>query len=250
LITTNDIDTIIASTPFSQKGFENLYIASRKKEIRVYTDEQVEHLPLISHSHIHYREWQIRKRSATRLFSYLGNKNKPLLILEAGCGNGWLSARLAAIRESNVTGTDINKTELEQAMRLFGNKPNLKFTAGDIREIRFEKKFDTIIFAASIQYFSSFENIIQQALSLLNETGEIHIIDSYFYKADELEFAKERSLIYYQSIGFEAMAEYYFHHSIDSLKLFNHKLLFDPAALKNKFFGNKDPFPWIRIKAT
>ena len=68
-----------------------MYLASRKKENRIYSDEQVVQLPFIEPTHIHYHEWQVRKRSALRLIHYLEKKNKPLSILEIGCGNGWLS---------------------------------------------------------------------------------------------------------------------------------------------------------------
>jgi ubiquinone/menaquinone biosynthesis C-methylase UbiE len=181
--------------------------------------------------------------------NYLENKNKPLSILEAGCGNGWLSGRLAATRDSKLWGTDVNKTELEQAGRVFGDKSNITFIEGDIRDIHFKKgHFDIIVFAASIQYFSSFEKIIPESLLLLKEGAEIHILDSYFYKADEIEAAKQRSLSYFRSIGFEEMAEHYFHHAVDSLDQFDHTLLYDPNSIKNKFFGKKDPFPWICIR--
>ena len=243
---TNDI-TII--TNHSTTEFEKLYNSSRKKEGRSYTDKEIEQLPNIERSHIHYNEWQVRKRSAARLINYLENKNKPLSILEAGCGYGWLSGRLAGIKGSTVTATDINKTELDQSKRVFTGRPNLDFIEGDIRNLKFKNKFDVIIFAASIQYFSSFEEIIEAALWLLNDEGEIHILDSYFYTATEMEKARQRSLSYYRSIGCEEMSEFYFHHSVDSLKEFDHKFLFDPTALKNRLFRKKDPFPWICIKA-
>src|ERR1700688_525276 len=107
------------SISISESNFEEIYIASRQSESRVYSDEQVAQLPFVEPSHIHYDEWQSRKRSSDRLKNYLENKNKPLSILEIGCGNGWLSARLVAIKNSTVTAIDINRTELNQARRVF-----------------------------------------------------------------------------------------------------------------------------------
>lgn len=228
-------------------SFEDLYIITRKKENRIYTDEQVKQLPLIEPTHIHFKEWEIRKRSAERLISYVEKKERPLKILEVGCGNGWLSAKLSAIKGSAITGSDINKTELEQAKKVFSDKKNVSFIEIDIRDIDTEEKFDVIIFAASIQYFSSFENVINTALSYLSENGEIHILDSFFYPADEIENARKRSVGYYRSIGYEEMAAYYFCHSLDSLRSFEHRILFEPRTFKNKYFGNNDPFPWICI---
>lgn len=248
MIKVTDTDTMSDNFPPREGGFEKLYIAARKKENRIYSDDQVKQLPRIESSNVHCREWQIRSRSVKRIINYLENKKRPLAILEIGCGNGWLSAKLSTIKDSTIIGTDINKTEIDQAKRLFANKSNVKFKVGDIREIDFKnKKFDIIIFAASIQYFSSFEEIINYNILMLCKGGEIHILDTIFYKANEIEKARLRSLSYYRSIRYEEMAEFYFHHDIDSLNLFDHRLLFNPKALINKLFKKNEPFPWICI---
>jgi ubiquinone/menaquinone biosynthesis C-methylase UbiE len=235
------------SISLSESNFEEIYIASRQSENRVYSDEQVAQLPFINPHHIHYDEWQARKRSSDRLKSYLGNKNKPLSILEIGCGNGWLSAKLAGLKNSTVTGIDINKTEVSQARRVFSGVTNISFNPGGLKDIPSGKKFDVIVFAASIQYFPSFERAIRDAFSFLNDSGEIHILDSHFYYPNELESAKQRSLEYYHSTGFDEMADFYFHHSYDTLSNFKHKIIFNPYRLKNKMFRKNDPFPWICI---
>ncbi|HET6768518.1 MAG TPA: hypothetical protein VFH08_14000, partial [Chitinophagaceae bacterium] len=67
----------------------------RKKEQRLYTDGEVRNLPQVPVTHLHFKEWLVRKRSCDRLIKYLDKKNKRLHILEIGCGNGWLSAQLA-----------------------------------------------------------------------------------------------------------------------------------------------------------
>lgn len=233
-----------------ERNFEEIYIAARKSENRIYTDEQVSRLPSIDPKHLHYNEWQARRRSFGRLKNYLQKKNKPLSILEMGCGNGWLSAGLSAIKNSTVTGMDISKTELAQARRVFSGLSNISFKEGGIKEVPADRKFDTIVFAASIQYFQPFEWIILDALNLLSDSGEIHILDSHFYYPSELESAKLRTREYYQSTGFEEMAGFYFHHSYDSLKIFDYKIMFNPDSLTGKLFWKNDPFPWIRIKAS
>lgn len=172
------------------------------------------------------------------------------MILEVGSGNGWLSAKLANLEESTVTGIDINKTEINQARRVFRGKTNISFAAADLMNVEFDVNFDIILFAASIQYFSSFDNITREALSLLEKGGEIHFLDSHFYQAKDLERARERSRSYYRSIGFDTMAEFYFHHSFESLKNYRHSLLFNPLNLKNRLFAKQNPFPWIRITAS
>ena len=105
----------------AQPGFEDLYLTVRQKEGRFYTDEQVSQLPDIEEIHPYFHEWQMRARSGGRLINYLQKKNKPLSILEIGCGNGWLSAKMAGLNGALVTGLDANKPEIEQARRVFKN---------------------------------------------------------------------------------------------------------------------------------
>jgi len=231
-------------------NFEERYISLREKENRLFTDEQVKWLPEIERSHPHYKEWELRKISSNKLVQHLSNKKTDLNILEVGCGNGWLCHALSKIPGSNVAGIDVNTIELEQAKRVFHHIENVEFFYGGIDndQVRNEK-FDAIIFAASIQYFRSLGDIIPTALRLLNQEGEIHILDSHFYKSSEVETARKRSFDYYRSLQFAEMSEYYFHHCIDELKPYNHKKFYNPDLFRNRFMKNKNPFPWICIYA-
>jgi SAM-dependent methyltransferase len=228
-------------------AFEKIYLDARQKENRIYSDEKDARLPYIEHSHIHFKEWSVRKRSAFRLVKYLNSKKKPLVILEVGCGNGWLCAMMADLKNSIVIGNDINNLELDQAKRVFCGKSGLKFESGDWRNMDSIRKFDIIIFAASIQYFPSFDKTITKALLFLKPDGEIHILDSRFYDPGELEQARLRTQIYYESLGKREMTKYYFHHPLDSLNRFKHKILFSPNSFLNKIIFVADPFPWICI---
>lgn len=243
----NLISADLSESPVG-KRFQKLYIAVREKECRLYTDEQVAQLPLIDSSHVHSGEWEVRKRSASRLLNRLGKKNRELTILETGCGNGWLCGRLGDLSGSRVTGIDINESELNQAKRVFRNRTNIHFRVGDIQGTPLGEKFDIIIFAASIQYFPSFHLIVANAFSILNPGGEIHILDSPFYRVAEIKHAEQRTEIYYRSIGFGEMAKFYFHHSKDALENYHYKILYNPFRPVNKLLRRKDPFPWICIK--
>lgn len=225
--------------------FEELYIAVRQQEKRIYTDEQLQLLPDIDH--IYYDEWKIRKRSSERLADYLSKKGKSLKILEVGCGNGWLSAKLADLPNTRVVGLDINQLEIEQANRVF-KKDNLEFIYDSFNDNTFDNdQFDVIIFAASLQYFPSVVNVMKQALDILRHGGEVHIIDTPFYTPDEAEKADERSNRYYAALGIPEMAEHYFHHSIIEFWGFKYEILFDPTSLLNRLF-KKDPFYWVSIR--
>lgn len=226
--------------------FNELYFNLRKREGRHYTDEEVMNLPDIPSSHVYSKEWLARKRSSEKLINYLKKKQEQLKILEAGCGNGWLSHRLAEIPESKVIGIDINFNELEQAAKIFSDCSNLHFIYGDLRSGLFgNNQFDIIVFASSIQYFPSLTDILNTSLKLLKEKGEIHIIDTNFYKAGESVAAKKRSHEYFSKMGFPEMNDLYFHHPISELDAFNSKILYQPS--RKFFLKNSQPFPWIVI---
>ncbi len=228
--------------------FEKLYVALRFGEGRIYNENEIAKLPVVPASHPHHAEWVIRKESCDRLKKYVKNHSKIYNILEVGCGNGWLSAQLTSITNGSVTGLDINALELEQAWKVFNKISNLKFIEGDIcSDILQDNKYDLIVFAASIQYFKSLREILKTATKYLTLQGEIHIIDSHFYKSSEIAMAKQRSKKYFTQKGFPEMADYYFHHNMKELKNFSFSILYNPHSIINRLF-NKNPFYWIRIK--
>jgi ubiquinone/menaquinone biosynthesis C-methylase UbiE len=230
------------------KIFAEQYFLLRKKEHRIYTDDELLSLPKISKTHTHYKEWRIREASCKRLLHYLKNKQAPLNILEVGCGNGWLSAQMATINNSTVTGIDINTEELKQAQRVFAATGNLSFSKGELNNtVLKDKLFDIIVFAASVQYFPSVKKIINTALSRLTLQGEIHIMDSVFYKKEEVVPASLRTKEYFTALRFPQMTDYYFHHNIDTLQQFHYKVLHNPSSLVNRILPGNNPFYHIVI---
>lgn len=238
-----------AFTYITNEEFEQLYIQLREKEGRVYPDDEVAKLPEIKNTHPYYKEWEIRKRSAKKIITYLKHKGDELDILEVGCGNGWLSAQLAAITKGKVIGIDVNAAELQQAQRVFHKIPNLTYVQCSLdSDFLQDKKFDIILFAASIQYFPSLKKTISVAATHMTLQGEIHIIDSHFYNQNEIAAAKQRTEDYFTALGFEDMAPFYFHHSLDDLKKFNYNIFYNPSAWFNSLGRNKNPFYHVIIK--
>jgi SAM-dependent methyltransferase len=235
------------NTAAAEKIFSEQYYLLRQKENRIFSDVALLQLPAVPAGHPHYAEWKIRKASCQRLLHWLTKKQTPLNILEVGCGNGWLSAQMAAVKNATVTGIDINTTELEQAQRVFAGKANLHFIKAEPAVILKEKSFDVIVFAASIQYFPSVKKIINTALSQLTLQGEIHILDSVFYKKEEVVPASLRSKAYFSAVRFPQMQDYYFHHSIETLQPFRHRKLYNPAAFINRLLPGRSPFYHIVI---
>lgn len=229
--------------PADDTSFEEQYLALRRMEGRLYTDEELRQLPEIRATHPLRPEWVIRKRSCRRLVNYLAQKKKALAILEVGCGNGWLCHRLSALPQSRVTGIDINATELAQAKRVF---PSLSFVQGTLDQLERKQAFEVIVFAASIQYFQSVQAVLSTCYSLLKEGGEVHVLDTHFYAGNEAAKAAARSQAYFTAKGFPVMQDHYFHHTLQSLEGSRFKIMYDPTRWVNRLF-RRGPFPWIRI---
>jgi ubiquinone/menaquinone biosynthesis C-methylase UbiE len=229
----------------TEHRFEEQYLFLRKKEGRVYPDAIVKSLPEIGEGHPLQKEWLIRKASCQRLVRYLHRKRRPLQILEVGCGNGWLTNQLAQLPDAMVTGIDINKTELQQARRVF-QRNNLSFFYGDVRNLFFTTSFDVVVFAASFHYFPSPEEVLSACFNAMKGKGEVHILDSMFYTEETSGAARQRTRRYFDSNGVPNLSGFYFHHSISALQSFDYELIYNPRSFINKL-RKTTPFPWIRI---
>jgi ubiquinone/menaquinone biosynthesis C-methylase UbiE len=201
-------------------NFEDLYLRLREKEGRVYDTDAIRLLPEVPKTDFHYSEWIIRKRSAEKFVRYLEQKGKPLQVHEVGCGNGWLTHFLAKrLPGSHFTGMDVNRFEVTQAMEAFPVE-NILWLNCDPEDITSGlARYDIIFFAASIQYFEDISTTLIQFAKHLSIDGEIHILDSPWYKSSEIESAKKRSMEYYSKVGFPEMARFYFPPDRKSLQI-------------------------------
>jgi SAM-dependent methyltransferase len=230
----------------------DLYLHVREKEGHLYSDDAVSALPKVPINHPLTNEWIARADSTDRLRRYLTHLSRPLLVLELGCGNGWLSHKLAEIPRLQVWGLDRGGLELSQAARLF-TSPNLAFLNSDIFQAPVpEHTFDIIILASVIQYFSDLSALIQTLRALMSVHGEIHILDSPLYRENQAAPARERTRAYYRGLGFPEMADHYYHHTLASLEQFSPDWIYRPDAwrirLRRRFVQGSAPFPWLCIR--
>lgn len=231
--------------------FEKIYLQVRDKENRIFSDDEVKNLPFASDSNPHKKEWDLRAKSFQRFKKYLKSKKQNLNILDLGCGNGWFSGQLSKTFNHVFFCVDVNLTELKQGKKVF-DSVQLKFAYADIFKAEIPiALIDIIIINAAAQYFPDFKRLLEKLLTLINENGEIHIIDSPFYSETEVNNARKRTIDYYRSIGFPEMTKNYFHHSFSELSRFKSKVLYNPKSFNKKvmrLFSIKDsPFPWIKI---
>jgi SAM-dependent methyltransferase len=201
-------------------GLPGLNVPERTPDIHnLYTDREVAQLPYLMTGHPRCREWAGRIASANRLARYLSTHKKAAGILEIGCGNGWLSHRLAHVPGSRVIGLDPNLGELRQAARVFRKQRNLKFIYGEFySDVLKELSFDIIVVAATIQYFPSLPVLIREALTYLRPHGELHLMDSPLLVSD--------------------------------LKPFRYRYLYNPSSIWNRIRRNDTRHPWVCVSAT
>ena len=231
------------------------YLKARALEKRLYSDQLVARLPEIPNAHPLAAEWRLRADSARRLVRYLGRLPRPLRVVEVGCGNGWLARAIAGIGESEVVGLDGNELELSQAARIFGSVPNLRFVLGDatVAACPLDRP-PALILASFIQYVPDLPAMITRLLGWLEPGGELHILDSPIYSADDIAGARERSRAHYERLGAPEMAALYHHHAWAELDGFEVDVLYRPDAamvrLERRLLRRpRAPFPWIRIRA-
>lgn len=287
------------SVPLSKGGerginesFENLYLKLRALEGRVYDDETVRNLPdirtplhlphqvrdrlFLKGGTILYKEWSTRKNSSEKLIKYLSEIKKELIILDLGCGNGWLSNKLSEIEHTSVFAVDINLHELEQAARVFGNKSNLIFAYADIFDegaynILSKIKFDIIVLAGVLMYFKDIKLLIDKLFGLLNPNGEIHIMDNIFYNEKNIERGRKNSVEHYKQLEVPEMINLVHHHLLSELYsplergksaclqqagrtgcvMYKPQVLYNPNKfinkIKRKLKPELSPFYWMKI---
>ena len=234
--------------------FEEIYLLLREKENRLYSENLIKNLPEIPKHHPLQSEWLVRKRSLDLLVRYLVGQNAVKRILEVGCGNGWLSNRLAQKLPAEICGVDVNEFELKQAAALFASQKLSFVCASEWKTVFPPAAFDVIVLASSVQYFPELTTLIERLLEFNTLDGEIHILDSPFYHSvQESDAAQKRSRDYFNALGFPQMADHYFHHTFNAFIDFNFSLMYNPKSLP-AYFKKKivrsplSPFPWIRIK--
>jgi 2-polyprenyl-3-methyl-5-hydroxy-6-metoxy-1,4-benzoquinol methylase len=195
-----------------------LYEAVRSREQRIHADEVVRDLPASGGRTAHPAEWRVRARSLAELLSALRLHGSGLRVLDIGCGNGWMSAALAAEGHS-VVALDMHGIELEQAARVFADR-DVTWCLGDPRDtVLPSAHFDVVVFAASLQYFRDLPALFERVFPLLRPKASVHVVDTMLYPdRTAADAALERSRAYYATLGAGEMAGHYHAHCLDDLR--------------------------------
>lgn len=114
------------------------------------------------------------------LKAYLPVLDRPITVLEVGCGPGWLSLELARAGY-NVIGIDISNDCIAIAQQFADSDPwkstrsKLCYIQGDFFtcEQLIQQRFDAVIFLASLHHFKEQQQVMQRAAQLLQDHGII-----------------------------------------------------------------------------
>ncbi|UKE49628.1 class I SAM-dependent methyltransferase [Xanthomonas translucens] len=248
------IDGVLVQQALAADPFERQYLAVRQQEGRIYSDAQLRTLPHPGGALATSHEWRVRAESCRRLLRHLRARGGSGPLLELGCGNGWLSQRLAEGLQREVCGVDVNRAELAQAARVFAANPRLSLVAGDIHTLPLPpQRFDAIVLPACIQYFADPRALIAHLLGLLQPDGELHVIDSPFYAdAAQAQTSAARSQRYFAGLGCAELAGQYHQHTWAALDGIALRVLFDPRSLRARSLRalrwRQPHFPWLCIR--
>jgi SAM-dependent methyltransferase len=238
---------ILTPTERWQKFAED-YMGVRQSEFRLPDDALLKNLPEVPASHPYAKAWKLRKSGMQNLLDAL-RKNLPqgAHVLDIGCGNGWMSNRMAEAG-FNVTGIDVTLPELEQAHRVFA-RPGLRFAFADLFVWQPDVAFTTAVLASAIQYFEEPKILLKHLFTANPNLQTIFICDSPFYSSTQKKAASQRSNAYYQKQGYPTMASHYHHHALADLGHPCTVLKSATPPLVRKLIGGS-PFPLIKVTSS
>lgn len=158
-------------------------------------------------------QWKIRCRSfryiEREILPDLENRwNRPLVVLDLGAGNGWLSYRLA-LRGHFPVAVDLQTNQfdgLAAASHYAKKLPSLfpRFRAELDRLPFADKQCDCVIFNASFHYSEDYSRTVGEAMRCLRSGGAIVIADSPWYSREEFgqQMVQERRRDFRERFGF------------------------------------------------
>ncbi|OLS16780.1 MAG: Ubiquinone/menaquinone biosynthesis C-methyltransferase UbiE [Candidatus Heimdallarchaeota archaeon LC_3] len=242
-LSSSENEVILLKNPDIVVNSEKIYSDVRKFEERLFSDDVTKNLPKLNRNSPYYQEWKIRNILLDNLMVQIKIAGNSKIILDVGCGTGWLGNLISNKLGNYVIGIDTNYNELLQGRRIFSENKKIDFVYGNILKEKIKSKsVDIIIFNASIQHFNNFHFIIDKLIESLKNNGEIYILDSIFYLNKNLKSAKNNTLKYYSKLGFPEMIEHYFHHSLEDLKKFRYKIIYNPNIIYRKVLRKFLPF--------
>lgn len=146
-------------------------------------------LPYEDLSGRHPNVWRARAVSFDALLAHVveplsREQKRPLRILDAGAGNGWISYRLSLAGHA-LLAIDLRLDEADGlgAYSRYGEVVKFAAAQATFEQIPLlDEQLDLVIFGGSIHYATSFNEALCEALRVLRCDGRIVILDTPVYK--------------------------------------------------------------------
>ena len=106
--------------------------------------------------------------------------DKPINIIDFGCGYGYLGTKLLPLVSSGstYTGIDIAETLIEKAKNLFLDAPyQTKFKVADLLTYETEEKYDVAICQSVLRHIPEVEQILQKMVKSVGKGGMVICIE-------------------------------------------------------------------------
>lgn len=94
-------------------------------------------------------------------------------VLEAGCGDGYLSGKIAE-RVNTLVSVDISYDRIKKAKKLI-NRPNVKFLKKDITNMNLRQKYNKIICSEVLEHIQDYKLAIKNLSKHLEKSGQLII---------------------------------------------------------------------------
>ncbi len=158
-------------------------------------------------------DWAIRARSFNVFIQKVLQPieratQRPLLMLDLGAGNGWLSYRLAQ-RRHRVAAVDLLTNPHDGLGAHVHYDAAFTPVQAEFDRLPFDSaQFDLVIFNASLHYAVNYEATLCEALRVLQPHGQIVILDSPLYRSGEsgAQMVREREAAFTKKYGFPSNA--------------------------------------------
>jgi len=195
--------------------FVREYETIRRHEGRNHrTSEHYEALPFKDLSGRYAADWRIRAVSFKALVSRImkpleARLRRPLVILDLGAGNGWLSNRLAQ-RGHHLAAIDLLINTADGLGACMHYRSHFTPIQAEYNCLPIAAhQVDLVIFNGSLHYSTNFERTLAEALRVLRPEGQLIVLDSPLYHHAESGHAmvREREEYFTREVGYPSNAQ-------------------------------------------
>lgn len=140
------------------------------------------------------------------LVKYVWKLNKPIDIIDFGCGYGFLGIKLLPLLPdgSTYTGVDIGEKLLKNATQIFSTSSyKTKFINADLTDFIPDKKYDLAICQAVLRHIPEYKSVLSKMIDCVVNSGKVICIEpnrrmenaGLFINGEEINYTERDNII-------------------------------------------------------